>query len=83
MKKAHFTLIIIIQFIVLVSCGGKDMNGTADYSNRGPDYFDPDYHTRTDTFSERTAGSMHESGSSEEPGPDSPGDKKENTNGSE
>jgi hypothetical protein len=48
MKKV-LIIPITFLFITLISCGGKNMNGTADYSNRGPDYFNPDYYPHSDT----------------------------------
>lgn len=49
MKKAFSTLLTAFTCMALFSCGGKDMNGTADYSHNGPNYFNPDYHPHSDT----------------------------------
>jgi hypothetical protein len=59
MKKL---IIILISFTMtfLFACGGKNMNGTADYSKSGPDYFNPDYHPDSDTNIVGTPKSYHE-----------------------
>jgi hypothetical protein len=48
MKATHI-IPITFTFLTLMSCGGKNMDGTADYSNNGPHYFNPDYHPHSDT----------------------------------
>jgi hypothetical protein len=48
MKTLHI-IPITFTFMTLMSCGGKDMDGSADFSNNGPNYFNPDYHPHADT----------------------------------